>query len=76
MGLDGKPVEDDQRISLGIQNFHFANMEAFMNVSRDEVEENGRIKAVTTSCFDTLNEQLSQMELVTVSGEPRLILKD
>ena len=76
MELDGKPVENDQRISLGLQNFHFANMEAFMNVSRDEVEENGRIKVVTTNCFDTLNERLSQMELVTVSEEPRLILKD
>lgn len=76
MELDGKPVEDDQRISLGLQDFHFANMEAFMNVSRDEVEENGRIKAATTNCFDTLNERLSQMEMVTVSEEPRLILKD
>lgn len=47
-----------------------------MELDGKPVEENGRIKAVTTSCFDTLNEQLSQMELVTVSGEPRLILKD
>ncbi len=72
--LDGREVEREQVITVGLQEYDVMNMKEFFGVDRAEIELNGKIKTVATSCFDVLEENLGDIELVTVPSDRRLII--
>ncbi len=45
----GEPVQDDMRIKIGLQDYHFKNFTEFFGVPIEEVSENMRPKTVATS---------------------------
>lgn len=52
------------------------NMDKFFGITRAEAEKNGKIKTVATSCFDVLEENLSDMELVSTLPTAGFLLCD
>lgn len=69
-----KAIKPEQLFTIALQRYHFDNMEDFFHVSRAEVEQNGKIKMLSTSCRDVLDEWMSQMELVRLPEDERLII--
>jgi 5'-nucleotidase len=57
--LGGEPVEDERIYKIGMQHFHYLNLEEFFNVPLKEIAENGAPKVVATSCREILDEYLS-----------------
>ena len=51
------------------------NMDKFFGITRAEAEKNGKIKTVATSCFDVLEENLSDMELVDPSDRRLFVVR-
>lgn len=72
--LNGKEIEPEQLVSVGLQEYDMMNMDKFFGITRAEAEKNGKIKTVATSCFDVLEENLSDTELVSDPSDRRLFV--
>ena len=72
--LNGKEIGPEQLVSVGLQEYDMMNMDKFFGITRAEAEKNGKIKTVATSCFDVLEENLSDMELVSDPSDRRLFV--
>ena len=72
--LNGKEIEPGQIVSVGLQEYDMMNMDKFFGITRAGAEKNGKIKTVATSCFDVLEENLSDMELVSDPSDRRLFV--
>lgn len=55
---NGRQINDDDIFSIGLQNFHYQNIEDFMDVSQDELENIFKPKVISTSTLDILEEYL------------------
>ena len=71
---DGEEIDDDKILSVGLQSFHFKNMEDIFGISEDEVKKNAPCKVLATSSMDVLDENLSGKELVTCPDDERWII--
>ena len=60
---------------IGLQHFHFKNLENFFNVSYDEVAKNGKPRMVSTSCREILDEYLSVHNALDREISGRLIVE-
>ena len=74
--LDGEPVFDDRVYKIGLQHFHFKNLENFFSVSLEEVSQNGKPRMVSTSCREILDEYLSVHPNLERSVSGRLIIEE
>lgn len=72
--FEGTPVQDDRCYTVGLQLFHFTNMEENLNVSLEEVSANRKPRVVTTSCREILDEYLSSHPHLDRKVEGRLTL--
>ena len=70
----GKPVQDDDVFTLGLQEYHFVNFEDFFNLSFAEVEKNAKPIVVATSTLDVLDEYFSVAEAIDACLEDRLVI--
>ena len=57
--FNGQDIQEEDIFTIGVQNFHFQNLEEFLNVSHAEVNELFKPRVVTTSTLDILEEYLS-----------------
>lgn len=57
--LNGEPIEDDRIYKIGLQNFHYMNMDRFFHISLDEIKKNGATKVIATSCRGIVEEYMS-----------------
>ena len=76
MAYDGTPIDDDRLFRVGIQTYHYKNMEEFLGISEAEAVQNAPVKTLATSTLDVLDENLSRMELVTCPEDARWITLD
>ena len=76
LSLDGKPIEDDHLYSIGLQKFHLSNMKDFLDVSQKEAEANCRIRVLSTSTRDVLEEYLAANQHLDRRVEGRLVVED
>ena len=72
--FEGKPVEDDQILRVGLQHFHFNNFEDVFSIPMSEVEANGAPRIVSTSCRDVIEEYLTSHQHLDRAEGDRLIL--
>lgn len=72
--LDGEPIQDEKFYTVGLQRFHLTNMEDNLAVSLDEVSANRKMKVVTTSCREVLDEYLSEHQHLDADVEGRLVI--
>lgn len=72
---NGKPIADDQMVSIAMEGYHFKNFEKFTSVPLDEVEKNGKAKKICTSSFQVLEEYLSTHQMLNADIEDRLVIR-
>lgn len=63
--FEGEPLTDDRIFRIGIQAFHYSNMEDFFSLTPEEASAIEPPKVIVTSTIDVLNEHLGAQELVT-----------
>ncbi len=68
----GKPVADDQILTVGIEKYHFINLEDFTSVSEEDVEQNAKARVISTSCNQIYEEYLSENQLLDADVEGRI----
>lgn len=69
-------IDDDRIFTVGLQQYHYLNIEKGFNITLEEVEKNGKSKIVATSCRDVIEEYLSKNQHLDRLGNERLIIKD
>ena len=74
--VDGVPVADDQKYTITLQGYHFANSEANLGVSNDELLAMGKSKVVATSDYQALEEWLRSHPNIKTKIDGRLVFKD
>lgn len=74
--FEGKTIKDDDVFKLGLQKFHYTNLEEGFGIKLEELEKNGPTKIIATSCRDVLEEYLSTNQHLDswVEDNQRLIL--
>ena len=76
MTYNGKEIEDEDVFTVGLQNFHFSNLENFLGISFKEAEEIQKPRVVSTSCLDVVEEYLGKHHLLDRDVEGRIIIED
>ena len=70
--LDGEDIDDNKIYTVGIQEFHYNNLEDFFNVELLEVKANGEPKVLTTSDVQTLLEYFGENKHLGFDVDNRL----
>ncbi|NMA93825.1 MAG: bifunctional metallophosphatase/5'-nucleotidase [Clostridiales bacterium] len=73
LSLNGYEISDDDEFALGLQEYHYNNIEGSFNLTREEVEAIDRPKKISTNSTDVIDEYFSDKELVRVSEETRMV---
>lgn len=73
--FEGEDIVEERLYKVALQNFHFANIEEFFNISMAEIEKNGKLKIVSTSCMEVLEEYLSANQNLDREVSGRLVVK-
>ena len=73
--FDAEPVAEDAVYRLGLQNFHFVNLEEFFSVPLGEIAENGAPRVIATSCREILDEYLSSHQNLDRQVSGRLVVE-
>lgn len=73
---NGVPIRDEDEFKIGMQTYHFTNIETFLDVSHEELSALQRPRVVSTSCIDTLDEYLSSHSELECSVEGRIIIEE
>ena len=72
----GIEIADDDIFTIGLQNYHYCNLESFFGVSFEHVKTFGTPKTIATSCLDILEEYLSTHKAIRQDVEWRLTILD
>ncbi len=73
--FEGEEIDDDRLFKIGLQKYHFANLEKFFSIALDEVSKNGAPRVVATSCRTILDEYMSCHQNLDHEVCGRLIIK-
>lgn len=74
--FNGEEIDDDKILSIGLQGYHFRNMDTIFGITEDEVKKNAPCKVISTNAMDVLDENLSSRELVECPDDERWIILD
>ena len=66
------PLADDALLTVGMQNFHYLNMEDALDLSMAEAEKNGKPRDVSTSCRQVIEEYFSAHQHMDSHASDRL----
>jgi 5'-nucleotidase / UDP-sugar diphosphatase len=70
--VNNKPVKNTQVYTLTLQNYHFSNSQAYLNISEEELLEHGESRVETTSAQQVLEEYLRTHQNINSQVEGRL----
>ena len=73
--LNGRNVEDDDMVKIAMGDFHYANIEKFLQLQKEGVIKNGPVKVLSTSGYVIVEERMLGVPLIRVDKEPRIIIK-
>ncbi len=76
LDLFGERVDDEGIYNIGLQNFHFLNLEDFFNVNKKEIENIQKPRILSTSALDIITEYLSSHHRLDYHYDPRVIIVD
>lgn len=74
--LNGEPVEDDRVYRIGLQAFHYDNLEEVLTLTREEVDANKKSFMMATSGNDIIEEWFNSHQLADAQIEGRIIVKN
>lgn len=72
--FNGIEIKDDDVFSIGMQNFHFSNLPAFLGISFEEASIIQKPRVVSTSCLDILEEYLGDHTNIDSDVEGRVTI--
>ena len=70
----GKEISDDALFTVGLQNYHFKNIESFFNISYDTLCKLQKPRSVATSCQDILMEYFREHEMLDAAVDGRMTI--
>ena len=70
----GKEINDDALFTVGLQNYHFKNIESFFNISYDTICKIQKPRSVATSCQDILMEYFREHEMLDAAVDGRMTI--
>ena len=70
----GKEISDDALFTVGLQNYHFKNIESFFNISYDTIYKLQKPRSVATSCQDILMEYFREHEMLDAAVDGRMTI--
>jgi 5'-nucleotidase len=73
--LNGEPVDDARLYTICLQGFHSANSAKFLDLTGDELLEDGRHKVISTSARDVMTEFLRNSQNASRKVEGRLVYR-
>ncbi len=73
---NGKNIEDTDIFTVGMQTFHYTNIEKFLGVTFEEITKIQRPRVVAVSCLDVLDDYLSEHSVLEASVEGRIEIVD
>ena len=73
--LDGEPLHDDRLYSVAVQKYHYNNLKDFLDITPEEAEENGKIRVLSTSARDVVEEYLTVNQHLSRTVDGRLVVK-
>ena len=74
--LDGEALYADRLYTVAMQKYHYNNLKAFLNITLEEAEENGRTRVLSTSARDVVVEYLMVNQHLNRRVEGRLVVED
>lgn len=74
LSLNGEPISGGRIYNVGLQKFHYINLEPFLGINLEEVSANGKPRMVSTSCREVLDEYLSDSQHLCREAEGRLVV--
>lgn len=73
--LNGRDIKNNDILRVGLQKYHFVNMEEAFNKKLEELEELEKARIVATSCRDVIEEYMSTHQHLDVTKLDRLKVK-
>lgn len=73
--FEAQDIEDDRMFKVGLQNYHYLNIEDGFNISLGELSVNGKSKMIASSCRDIVEEYFSENQHLDRDGVGRIIIK-
>ena len=70
----GKEIGDDALFTVGLQNYHFKNIESFFNISYDTLCKLQKPRSAATSCQDILMEYFREHEMLDAAVDGRMTI--
>ena len=70
----GKEISDGALFTVGLQNYHFKNIESFFNISYDTICKLQKPRSVATSCQDILMEYFREHEMLDAAVDGRMTI--
>ena len=71
----GKPLEDDQILSIGMQEFYYLNSETGLGMTNEELEATDGIRTLSIDAFGTLRDYFAEHSGMGGRIDKRFILK-
>lgn len=68
----GAEIQDEQVFTIGLQQFHYMNLEEFLDLSPVQVEKLQKPRVISTSCHDILEQYLKSHRRLSRSVEGRI----
>lgn len=72
--FEGEPVADDRIFTVGLQQFHYKNIEDSFDLTLDEVRKNHMDRVVASSCIQVIEETLINGTHQNAKGTGRLVI--
>ena len=72
--FEGEPVADDRVFTVGLQQFHYKNIEDSFDLTLDQVRENHMDRVVASSCIQVIEETLINGTHQNAKGTGRLVI--
>ena len=73
--LDGEVLHADRLYSVAMQKYHYNNLKPFLDITLEEVEKNGKIRVLSTSARDVVEEYLTVNQHLSREVEGRLVVE-
>ena len=71
----GEEVSNDTIFTVGMQNFHFQNVEKFLRISYETISELQKPRCIATSCQDILMEYFREHEWLDSVVDGRMTIE-
>ena len=73
--LDGEALYAERLYTVAVQKYHYNNLKPFLNITLEEAEQNGKIRVLSTSARDVVEEYLTVNQHLSREVEGRLVVE-